>query len=139
MAVPVTAIHVLRMLLQADQNLSGLQGDMRANAITWKAAAQAQSQPVATLAQWMNDAATAYQTRLGWIATAQADAVLWPLLSSMWAKLGGTAADFNSVTTPLKAVADQLGPVAKGSYAQIIAACDQIIAAVPAPLSLWPE
>lgn len=125
--------------MQADQNLSGLQGDMRNNAIAWKAAATAQSQPVATLAQWMNDSATQYQTRLGWIATVQADAVLWPLLSGMWGKLGGTAADFNSVTGPLKSVADQLGPVAKGTYAQIIAACDQITAAVPAPLSLWPE
>jgi hypothetical protein len=139
MAIPITQLHILRMLLQADQNLSGLQGDMRANAITWRAAAVAQSQPVAALAQWMNDAAGEYQKRLGWIATAQADAVIWPKLSSLWAMLGGTGADFTNMTTPLKAVADQLGPIAKGTYAQIIAACDQIIAAIPAPLSLWPE
>jgi hypothetical protein len=139
MTIPVTQIHILRMLLQADQNLSGLQGDMRRNALTWRAAAVAQSQPVATLAQWMNDAAAAYQTRIGWISTAQADAVLWPKLSALWTLLGGTAADFSNVTAPLKSVADQLGPIAKGTYAQIIGACDQIIAAINAPLSLWPE
>lgn len=139
MTIPVTQLHILRMLLQADQNLSGLQGDMRNNAITWRAAAQAQAQPAATLAQWMNDAAGEYQRRLGWISTAQADAVIWPKLSALWALLGGTGADFSNVTTPLKAVADQLGPIAKGTYPQIISACDQIIAAINAPLSLWPE
>lgn len=139
MAIPVTQLHILRLLLQADQNLSSLQGGMRSNAVTWRAAAVAQSQPAATLAQWMNDSATAYQTRLAWVATAQADAVIWPKLSALWALLGGTAADFNSITTPLKAVADQLGLAAKTTYAQIITACDQIIAATPAPLSLWPE
>jgi hypothetical protein len=139
MPIPVTQLHILRMLLQADQNLSGLQGDMRNNALAWRATAVAQSQPAATLAQWMNDAATQYQTRLGWITTAQADAVNWPKLSALWALIGGTTADFNNVMTPLKVVADQLGPIAKGNYAQIISACDQIIAAINAPLSLWPE
>lgn len=139
MTIPVTQIHILRLLLQAERNLSQLQGDMRGNAIAWKAAATAQSQPVATLAQWMNDAAAQYQIRLGWLVTAQADAANWARLSAMWTLIGGTGADFTGMTTPLQAVADQLGPVAKGSYAQIIGACDQIIAAINAPLSLWPE
>ena len=139
MAIPTTAIHTLRLLLQADQNLSGLQKDMRQNAISWKASAQAQSVPVGTLAQWMNDAATAYQTRLGWITTAQADTANWALLSAMWTKLGGTAADFNSMLTPMNAVANQLGPIDKSTYAAIISACDQIITAINAPVSLWPE
>lgn len=139
MTIPVTQLHILRMLLQADQNLSGLQGDMRNNAITWRALAVAQTQSVATLAQWMNDAATQYQTRLAWVTTVQADAVIWPKLAALWALLGGTNADFNNVTTPLKAVADQLGPAAKATYAQIIGVCDQITTAINAPLSLWPE
>lgn len=139
MAIPVTQLHILRLLLQADQNLSGLQGDMRNNALAWRSMAVAQSQPAATLALWMNDAAVQYQARLGWIATAQADAVIWPKLSALWALMGGTAADFNNVTTPLKAVADQLGPAVKTTYAQIIGVCDQITTAINAPLSLWPE
>lgn len=139
MAIPVTNLSILRLMLQIERNLSGLQGDMRANAIAWKAAAAAQSQPVETLAQWMNDAATSYKTRLAWLTTLQSDTVNWPKIGAMWAALGGTAADFSNITTPLSAVANQLGPIAKDTYTQIAAACDQIIAAINAPLSLWPE
>lgn len=139
MAVPVTSLHILRLLLQVDQNLSGLQRDMRQNAQTWKAAAQAQTVPAATLALWMNDAATEYQKRLGWITTAQADTANWNLLGSMWTKLGGTAAEFTNTINPMSAVANQLGPATKDTYTQIVGVCDQIIAAINAPLSLWPE
>ncbi len=139
MSIPVTGLNILAVMLQCQQNLNGLQKDMRNNALTWKAMAQAQTTPAATVAGYMNDAATAYQTRLGWLDTLQADSPNWTKISAMWTALGGTAADFSAVTAPLKAVATQLGPVAKTTYAQQIAACDQIIAAVNAPLSLWPE
>lgn len=139
MTIPVTALHVLRLLLQVDSNLSGLQADMRRNALDWKAKAAAQSQPVETLAQWMTDCAAEYQRRLGWITTAQADTTTWSALSAMWAKLGGTAADFNNIVSPMKSVADQLGPADKSNYSAITSVCDQITAAINAPLSLWPE
>jgi len=139
MAIPVTSLHILRLLLQADQNLSGLQLNMRNNAIGWKQSAQAQALPIALLADQMNTASAQYQKRLGWIATAQADTGNWTRLSAMWLKLGGTGQDFADVVTPLQAVADQIGPAAKTTFAEAIAACDQILAAVDAPLSLWPE
>jgi hypothetical protein len=139
MSVPVTALHTLRVLLQCEANLSGLQSDMRNNALTWRAAAVAQSPNVTTLAGWMNSAATEYQKRLGWITTAQADTGNWAKLSSMFALLGGTGTDFSNMVTPLTAVANQLGPAPKTTYAQIISACDQITSAIDAPLSLWPE
>jgi hypothetical protein len=139
MAIPVTAVHILRLLIQAEQNLSGLQRDMRNNALTWKVSAQAQSVPLATLASYMNDSATSYQQRLAWITTAQADTANWAKLGAMWNLIGGTAADFSDMLTPLNAVANQLGPAPKATYAAIIGICDQIIAAINAPLSLWPE
>ncbi len=139
MTIPVTQLSILRVLLQVERNLSNLQQDMRGNAIAWKAAAAAQSQPAATLAQWMNDSAASYQMRLQWLTTAQADTANWSKLSAMWVALGGTGADFTNTVNPMKAVADQLGPIAKGNYVQITSACDQIIAAINAPLSLWPE
>lgn len=139
MAIPVTSIDILGLVLQANQNLRNLQRDMRNNALSWRASAVAQSAPVQILAQYMNAAATAYQTRLGWIATAQADSTNWALVSAMWTKLGGTAADFSNKVNPLTAVANQLGPIDKSTYIAIISACDQILAAVNAPLSLWPE
>ena len=139
MVIPVTSLHILRLMLQIEQNLSGLQRDMRNNAIAWKTAATAQSAPAATLSGFMNDAATSYQTRLSWLTTIQADAVNWPKIVAMWALLGGTGADFTNLITPITAVANQLGPIDKSSYAAIGSACDQIIAAINAPLSLWPE
>ncbi len=138
MAIPTTALHIFRVMGQAQQ-LVTLQIDIRNNALTWKAMAQAQNPPVATLRGYMNDAAVSYQTRLGWLVTAQADAENWARLSAMWASLGGTGQDFSDMTTPLAAVANQLGPATKNTYAQIIGICDQITAAINAPLSLWPE
>lgn len=139
MAIPDTGLHVLNRLLQAVQNLSGLQRDMRNNALSWRKSAVDQSTPAADLAQWMNDAAAAYQARLAWMATAQADTVSWAKMSAMWAVLGGTGTDFSNMMTPLQAVANQLGPAGKATYAQIIAVCDQITGVINAPLSLWPE
>lgn len=138
MAVPVTQVGILRALLQIEQNLTGVQRDMRANAQTWRTAALAQSTPIATLGGWMNSAAIAYQSRLGWLPTLQAN-VEWPRVSALYVLMGGTGQEFSDMMTPLNAVANQLGPAPKTTYAEIISACDQIIAAINAPLSLWPE
>lgn len=139
MAIPVTAIHILRVLLQAEQNLSGLQRDIRNNALQWQTWATAQSVPLANLQNSITTAATEYQKRLGWIATAQADTTNWNLLAAMWGKIGGTAADFSGLATPLEAVANQLPTADISSYAAILSVCTQILNAVNAPLSLWPE
>lgn len=139
MAVPVTQLHILRVMLQADQNLSGLQKDMRTNAQTWLAMANGQSPDVTTLAGFMNSAAAEYQKRLGWVTTIQGDGTNWPKIQTMAATLGITGTDFSGVINPLTTVSNQLGPADKSTYAAIITACNSIIAAIPAPLSLWPE
>jgi len=139
MAIAVNPVHILRMLLQADTLLSNLQRDMRNNALSWKAIATAQALTVATLAEQMNSAAVTYQGNLDLITTAQADTVNWNKIVTMWGILGGTGADFTNIMNTLSAVASQLGPADKSTYAAIISDCDQIIAAVNAPLSLWPE
>jgi hypothetical protein len=139
MAIPTSAIHILRLLLQADQNLSGLQRDIRNNAIAWSAAATNQTIPQATLRQQMLDAAAAYNVRLGWISAAQANAPVWNALSSMWTILGGTAADFTASVNPLQAVATQLLAADLSTYAAIVTACSSITTAINAPISLWPE
>ena len=138
MAVPVIQVGILRVLLQIEQNLIGVQRDMRANAQTWRTVALAQSTPIATMAGWMNSAATSYQSRLGWLPTIQASPE-WSRIAAMYLAIGGTGQEFTDMMTPLNAVANQLGPAQKTTYAEIIAACDQIIAAINAPLSLWPE
>lgn len=139
MAVPVTQLQVLRLMLQIEQNLNGLQRDFRANAASWKASVQAQNIDPATLAQYMNDAAGSYQTRLGWLAALQADNANWTKVVALWTILGGTGADFTALMTPFNAVANQLCPADKSTYAKIVAVCDQILAAINAPPTLWPE
>jgi len=138
MAVPVTQIGILRVLLQVQSNLSGLQKNMRDNAQTWRTSALAQSIPIATLAGFMNSAAAAYQARLGWLPVLQVNPE-WPRIRDLYITIGGTVQEFNDMLTPLNAVADQLGLAPKASYAEIISVCDQIIAAINAPLTLWPE
>ena len=139
MTIPVTAVHILRLLLQAEQNLSGLQSDIRNNALTWQTWATTQSVALPALQTSITAAATEYQKRLGWITTAQANTSAWSSLSTMWSKIGGTAADFSNLVTPLQAVATQLGTADISSYAAILSVCSQILAAINAPLSLWPE
>ena len=139
MSVPVTQFQVLRLMLQIEQNSNGLQRDLRSNAASWKASAQAQAVAPATLAQYMSDAVSAYQTRLAWLTTVQADSAHWPKVVALWTILGGTDADFTALMTPLTAEVNQLGLADKSNYAKIIAICDQVLSAIDAPLSLWPE
>jgi hypothetical protein len=138
MAVPVTQVGILRALLQIERNLTNLQRNMRDNAQNWRSMALAQSVFVDTLAGFMNSAATAYQTRLGWMDTIQLNPE-WPRIADLYTRMGGTGQEFTDLMTPLNAVANQLGPAPKTTYAQIVSACDQIIAAINPPLSLWPE
>ena len=139
MAVPVTQLQVLRLLLQIEQNINGLQRDVRANAAAWKASAQAQDVPVATLAQYLNDASISYQIRLGWLAALQADTASWAKVTALWSILGGSVADFESLMTPFAEIAHLLVVTDKSDYATITVVCDQILSAIDAPLSLWPE
>lgn len=139
MTVPFTKLHALRLLGQVESNLTGLQRDMRQNAQAWKAMAQAQSPNAATIAGYMNTAAAAYQTRLGWLGTLKANTVVWAALADMWAFLGGTNQDFQDLIDPITTVANGIGPANKNTFAQIIAGCDQILNLIDAPVSLWPE
>lgn len=139
MAIPVTQVHMLRLLLQMERNLSGLQGDIRNNALAWAAAASAELTPAETLAEWMDAAAGEYEKRLTWMTDVQADAETASRLQAMWLLLGGTLDDVTAVTTPLRDMTDALKAAPKTSYAEILAICDQITGAINAPLSLWPE
>lgn len=139
MSISTTKLHVLRLILQGVNNLVGLQRDMLNNAQSWSAMATAQNPPLATLQGYIRSAQAAYATRLAQIAAIQADATNWPLITAMWTQLGGTAADFTGIYTPLSTVTTQLGSADISSYAAIITGCNEIIAAVPAPVSIWPE
>lgn len=139
MTIPVTALHILRLMLQGEQNISGLQRDMRANAQAWLNAAQSGELGVAILAEYMSGAARSYQDRLAWITDLQTNAETWGKVVAMFATLGGAAVDFNAITTPLSIIAQQIASSDKSSPAAIMATCNAVLKAIPAPLSLWPE
>jgi len=138
MSVPFTKLQALNLMMQISTNLNGLQSDFRLNALSWKASAQSQSVSVASLAGDMNAASVAYQTRLGWLPTLQANTSAWNSIAALWTVWGGTAAEFTSLMTPFNTIANQLAVVDKSSYAAIITSCDQILAYIDKPVSLWP-
>lgn len=137
--IPRTNLHAGRLVDQIRQNLIGLQNDLRRNATTHKAMANAQSPNLATLQGFMTDAAASYLTRLVWIANLRADPVKRQALVDQLAKIGWTEPDITSVATALQTAAMTLSDAPKTTFAQIIAACDAVLAVVDAPDSLWPE
>lgn len=140
MPVPVTQVHILRLVMQIDTTLSNMQRSMRQNATTWKAQAQAQSVPRATLAQRMIDAGNSYLTLLNNITTLQANTTIWNRTRDMYVNnLGGLASDFSNFMTPLNTVATGLVNDDKSSYALIVTGCNQILSFIDAPPNLWPE
>lgn len=139
MPIPVTQIHILRLLMQIDAQLGGLQRDMRRNAGVWRSAAVAQSVPQPTLAEWMTSAGNAYQNRLGTLTTLQSNAAIWNRVRDLYITLGGTAAEFTNIVNPMSAVASGLMTGDKSTYALIVAGCDQILTAINAPPNLWTE
>ncbi len=109
------------------------------NAATWKAMAQAQSPPLATLQSFIHDAAASYQTRLGWVTALRNDAVKKQRFLDEIALRGWSETDITDVVGPMITVANQLAGAALATYAACINACDGITAAVDKPDSLWPE
>lgn len=139
MSVPITTAHGLSLVLQIVQNLTGLQRDMRTNAAAWRAAAQSQSQPVETISAWMLSAASSYQTRLGWLPALQSKADVWQVVSAAWSAIGGTSSELTALTSPFESAASVLLSSDKSSHAAIVVVCDQILAEIDAPPTLWPE
>lgn len=139
MAITVNFLDAFDVFLQIQQNLRGLQSDIRRNAISWKARAQAQSPPFAQLKQQVTDAAAAYGVRMQWVAELRADPVKRQRLLDMLSRLTIPEQDIIDKATDLNAVITQLQAANPQNYAQLITICDQIIAAVPARPNLWPE
>lgn len=141
MAITLTSLHIQRIVKQIVDNMVGLHGDIRANALTWKAMAQAQNPSANAIKQFMTDASSSYSTRLEWLTTYRNTDPNWPAVKAMFIAMGGDMDEAVSMYTELKAVVDGLvaGLPNISTYANIINACNQITAAVQAPDSLWPE
>lgn len=137
-AVPTTALHILRLVLQIEQNLTGLQRDMRSNAQAWRRMALAGADARA-LAANMGNAVDSYETRLAWVLALENQADAWARVVTMLTVIGGSGADLQAMVDPLRAAVDVLGGADKSTSSGIIGACDVVLASVCAPASLWPE
>lgn len=139
MTMPVTKLHILRVLLQIDTNLTQLQRDIYQNAQSWLAAAQGQTQPLATIQSAITSAVAEYNRRLGWVATFAQDATNWPAVTTMLGVLGGSASEEQSYFTALQNAVNAIAAADVSTYAAIVTGCNSLMSAVPLPLSLWPE
>ena len=139
MTITYTKFATFKVVNQLMSLLTGMQRDMRNNAITWGVMATNQSPDVATLAGYMTSAALSYQTLLGRVLTYKNSNPNWPAVTAMYTALGGDITEATTLYTQLKNVADQLAAASLTTYAQITTACNQITAAVQVADSLWPE
>ena len=139
MPIPRTSLHDARVVDQIKQNLVQLQADMVRNAGTHKQMAQSQSPPLEELAKFITDCVEQYLRRLQWVIDLQKDPQRRGRMMAMINKLGWNESDINDVLVPLRDAAIALRDASRSSYAEIIAACDQLLASVEAPDSLWPE
>lgn len=139
MAITINSIGKRRLVNQIEQNLTGLQRDMNSNALTHKAMAQAGSPALPVLQSFVADAAASYLTRLQWIISLRNDAVRRQRLLDVLAAAGWTETEVVDYVTALRNAAIALRDAPRSTYAEIITACDAMLAAVDKPESLWPE
>lgn len=137
--IRITKLHRQRVFEQVQQNLIGLQRDMATNARTHKAMAQAKSPDAATLRSFVADCATQYLRRLQWVIDLRSDPARRTRLVEAAVAYGWAESDLVDVVTDLRAAAIALRGAPRSTYAEIIAACDAVIATVDMPESLWPE
>lgn len=125
----------LQLLLQMMQATRNLAKSMRDNAQTHIAMANAQNPDVVTLAKFVTDCAASYNTILStartWVQNNNTQATAAVSL------IGATITDLNTYTSPLQTAATNLAAADVSTYVAIITACNNLLATVPAPNSIW--
>jgi hypothetical protein len=127
------------VLGQIEIALIQLQRDLRGNAIAHRAMAVAQSPDLAKLQSFVTDCATAYNKYLQWVAAVNGDVSKTATLSTALTDANVVSSDVSDLANALQAQVTLLAGASLKTYADIIAACDVVIANVDAPISLWPE
>lgn len=125
-------LQLLLQLLQATRNLAR---DMVQNANTHIAMANAQNPSVAVLSSFVTDSAASYNriasTAKTWVTNNNAQA------TAAVGLIGATLADLNTYTTPLQTAITNLLAADVSTYAAIITACNNVLATVPSPNSVF--
>lgn len=139
MAIPLTNLHKARVVQQMQTMLLQLQLAMRSNALTHKAMAQAQSPNLETLQAFVGDTALRYISNLQWVIDLRNDPVKKQRFLDVLALMGWAETDITNVVTPLRQAAVALRDAPRTTYAEIITACDALLASVDPLPTLWPE
>lgn len=139
MTIPYTRLHSGRVLGQIKLNLLNLQADLRRNAQAHKDMALKQMPTLDKLQAFIIDGVAAYRARLRWVSDWLADATKKQQLADLVKSVGWAESDLTDVADGLSVVVNALGSASIKTYADIVAACDAVLASVPPPLSLWPE
>jgi hypothetical protein len=125
-------LQLLLQLLQATRNLAR---DMVQNANTHKAMATAQSPDVVTLGRFVTDSAASYNRILSaakaWVQANNAQA------TAAVGLIGATVSDLNTYTSPIQTAIAALAAADLSTYAAIISACNNVLATVPSPNSVF--
>ena len=139
MAIPDTRVQKEKIIRQILLNLTGLQHNMRANAQRHRAQALAANPDVVTLAGFVQDCALKYLERLQWLIDLRNSPARRQRLLDMLTQMGWLETDITDVASPLRQAAIALRDAPKTTYAEIISACDSLLAFVDPIDSLWPE
>lgn len=139
MAFTGNGLENIRLVQQAVQLIVNYAANMRQNAQSHIAMAQAASPDLATVQGYVRGCAAEYQRMLGDLQTAvTTDPTKTKLLDGL-ARLNCASADITTPGTAMIAAANALATADLSSYATIVTACNALISAVPQPASVWPE
>ncbi len=137
--IPITNLHIGRIVDQIRQNLIGLQRDIHNNAVTHKAMALAESPPLEKLQSFIDDSVASYQKRLQWFTDWSATLQKQQDLSNQLTKMGWDLTDITSLEQALQGVITTFQQQPVKDFAGIVAACDSLATDCQSPDSLWPE
>lgn len=138
MTIPTTRLNIASSVERLRRNLVHLQEDIRANAAAHKAAADDDA-----VAGHIGTCITAYRTRLKWVTDIVADPARRAHMQAQLARVGWDEADVTDVSSALAAAVERFAASPKATPAQVIAACDALLADVGPlevdPETVWPE
>jgi len=138
MPITVTDLHRKKMIADAERAVLNLQRSVANNAVTHKQWAADESLPLQQLQTRINDTVAAYEQTRSKLRTFRD--VTIPADTSILTVGAAIKADVQSVGSVGQEVADHIDVFAampRTTFAEIIAACDYLIANVNPPQSIW--
>jgi hypothetical protein len=123
------------LLVQFQQSTRNLAVSMRNNAQTHKSMAAAQVPSLSTLAGFVNTAAQSYLDIMSTMTTCTNNNV--PQTTAALQIIGATPTDLTNYMSTLQTAANNLKSASKTTYAQISAACDNLLTTVTAPAAIY--